>query len=77
MFRLAAFDLDNTLIGPDLTLSPRVREAVARAMAQGVVVTIATGRGIVHGHEYVLENWGLSSDYQALPSSQNAAGDKV
>src|SRR5574337_711901 len=45
MFRLAAFDLDNTLIGPDLTLSPRVREAVARAMAKGVVVTIATGRG--------------------------------
>jgi Cof subfamily protein (haloacid dehalogenase superfamily) len=45
MFRLAAFDLDNTLVGPDLTLSPRVREAVARAMAQGVVVTIATGRG--------------------------------
>lgn len=45
MFRLVAFDLDNTLIGPDLTLSPRVKEAVARAMAQGVVVTIATGRG--------------------------------
>ena len=45
MFRLAAFDLDNTLIGPDLTLSPRVKEAIARAMAQGVVVTIATGRG--------------------------------
>ncbi len=45
MFRLVAFDLDNTLIGPDLTLSPRVKEAIARAMAQGVVVTIATGRG--------------------------------
>jgi hypothetical protein len=45
MFRLVAFDLDNTLIGPDLTLSPRVKDAVARAMAQGVAVTIATGRG--------------------------------
>ncbi len=45
MYRLAVFDLDNTLIGPDLTLSPRVKEAVARALAQGVVVTIATGRG--------------------------------
>ncbi len=45
MFRLVAFDLDNTLIGPDLTLSPRVRGAVAQALAQGVVVTIATGRG--------------------------------
>ncbi len=46
MIRLAAFDLDNTLIGRDLTLSPRVRAAVARALAQGVVVTIATGRGL-------------------------------
>jgi len=45
MIRLAAFDLDNTLISADLTLSPRVQEAVARAMAQGVIVAIATGRG--------------------------------
>ncbi|MGH2521263.1 MAG: Cof-type HAD-IIB family hydrolase [Anaerolineales bacterium] len=45
MIRLAAFDLDNTLIGPELRFSPRVREAVARARAQGVVVTLATGRG--------------------------------
>jgi Cof subfamily protein (haloacid dehalogenase superfamily) len=46
VIRLAAFDLDNTLIGRDLTLSPRVKAAVARALARGVVVTIATGRGI-------------------------------
>src|SRR3972149_5370914 len=45
MIRLAAFDLDNTLISADLTLSPRVQEAVARAMAQGVIVAIATRRG--------------------------------
>jgi Cof subfamily protein (haloacid dehalogenase superfamily) len=45
MIRLVAFDLDNTLIGPGLTLSPRVKEAVARALTRGVVVTIATGRG--------------------------------
>jgi Cof subfamily protein (haloacid dehalogenase superfamily) len=45
MFRLAALDLDNTLVGPDLTLSPRVRAAVAEAQARGVRVTIATGRG--------------------------------
>jgi len=45
MIKLAAFDLDNTLIGPDLTLSPRVKDAVTRAMARGVIVTIATGRG--------------------------------
>jgi len=44
-FRLAALDLDNTLIGPDLTLSERVKAAVAAARARGVRVTIATGRG--------------------------------
>jgi Cof subfamily protein (haloacid dehalogenase superfamily) len=46
MIRLAAFDLDNTLIGPDLVFSPRLKAAVARAHAQGVYVTIATGRGL-------------------------------
>jgi Cof subfamily protein (haloacid dehalogenase superfamily) len=46
MIRLAAFDLDNTLIGPDLVFSPRLRAAVARAQAQGTLVTIATGRGL-------------------------------
>jgi Cof subfamily protein (haloacid dehalogenase superfamily) len=46
MYRLVAFDLDNTLIGRDLVLSPRVRAAVARAQARGVLVTFATGRGL-------------------------------
>jgi hypothetical protein len=45
MIRLAAFDLDNTLIGPGLAFSPRVQEALARARTKGVLVTIATGRG--------------------------------
>jgi len=45
MIRLAAFDLDSTLIGPDLVLSPRVRAAVARSLEEGVAITIATGRG--------------------------------
>lgn len=45
MIRLAAFDLDNTLFGPTLTFSPRVRTAIARAQAQGLIVTLATGRG--------------------------------
>jgi Cof subfamily protein (haloacid dehalogenase superfamily) len=45
-YRLIAFDLDNTLVGRDLAFSPRVRAAVARAQAQGVLVTIATGRGL-------------------------------
>lgn len=45
MIKLAAFDLDGTLVGPDLVISPGVSKAIARAMQKGVVVTIATGRG--------------------------------
>jgi Cof subfamily protein (haloacid dehalogenase superfamily) len=44
MYRLLAFDLDQTLIGNDLTISPRVQQAVAQAIARGVYVTIITGR---------------------------------
>lgn len=55
MIRLVAFDLDNTLIGPNLTLSPRVKAAVARAQAQGVLVTIATGRGPSPTDQFAIE----------------------
>jgi Cof subfamily protein (haloacid dehalogenase superfamily) len=41
---LVALDLDGTLIGEDLVLRPRVREAIAAARAAGVAVTIVTGR---------------------------------
>ncbi len=43
--RLIGLDLDQTLIGRSLTLSPRVRAAVAAALARGIAVTIVTGRG--------------------------------
>lgn len=55
MIKLVAFDLDHTLIGNDLTLSPRVKAAVARAQAQGVIVTIATGRGPSPTDKYAAE----------------------
>jgi hypothetical protein len=38
-------------------------------------LTIATGKGTVHGHTYVLENWGLSAEQQAVQVLQMAAGD--
>jgi len=44
MIRLIALDLDQTLFGSDLIVSPRVRKAIARAQSAGVLVTIATGR---------------------------------
>ncbi len=43
--RLIGLDLDQTLIGRDLTLSARVKAAVAAAMARGIAVAIVTGRG--------------------------------
>ncbi len=42
--RLIALDLDGTVIGADLVVRERVREAVIRAQAQGIAVTIVTGR---------------------------------
>lgn len=44
MIRLAAFDLDGTLMGEDQSFSPRVRQAIAEAQRRDVVVTLATGR---------------------------------
>jgi Cof subfamily protein (haloacid dehalogenase superfamily) len=43
--RLIACDLDGTLMGPELVFTPRVRDAICRACARGITVTLATGRG--------------------------------
>jgi len=51
--RLVALDLDGTLIGDDLILRPRVRDAVARARAEGVAVTIVTGRMFAAARPFV------------------------
>jgi Cof subfamily protein (haloacid dehalogenase superfamily) len=53
--RLIALDLDGTLVGTDLTIRPRVRDAIARARAQGVGVTIVTGRMLAAAKPYALE----------------------
>lgn len=45
MIKLIAFDLDGTLVGPDLKFSQRVKDAIAHAQDLGRVVTLATGRG--------------------------------
>jgi len=44
MYKLIALDLDGTLIGRDLAVSPRVREAIRQSIGAGKIVTIATGR---------------------------------
>jgi Cof subfamily protein (haloacid dehalogenase superfamily) len=43
--KLIVCDLDGTLVGDDLALSPRTIDAVQRAQARGIAFTLATGRG--------------------------------
>jgi Cof subfamily protein (haloacid dehalogenase superfamily) len=43
-YKLIAADLDGTLMGEDAIISPKVKDAVRRAMEKGVRFTIATGR---------------------------------
>lgn len=44
MVRLVAIDLDDTLVGANLKISPRNRAAVQRLVRRGIRVVIATGR---------------------------------
>ncbi len=55
--RLLALDLDGTLLRTDGTIHPRDKAAIRRARAEGVYVTLATGRlvgGTIH-HARTLE----------------------
>lgn len=56
--RLVAMDLDDTLLRDDRTISPRVVKAIQKAQAQGVKMTIATGRMPISARPYV-EQLGL------------------
>jgi len=42
--RMLALDIDGTLIGPDMELSPRLVAAIGEAVRRGVRVSLATGR---------------------------------
>lgn len=53
--RLIAFDLDGTVLGHDQVASPRVRAAIRAAAAQGIAVTIATGRNVSTARKYAHE----------------------
>lgn len=44
MYKLVALDMDDTLLNTSHEISPRTADAIRRATAQGVTVTIATGR---------------------------------
>jgi Cof subfamily protein (haloacid dehalogenase superfamily) len=42
--KLVAFDVDGTLVGRDLSISPRVRDAIARMKRAGIAGCLVTGR---------------------------------
>ena len=68
---------------PELELRTLVANAVAdsarakyREDVRSRKLAVATGQGAVHGHQYVLENWGLSGDFAAaelIPAANPAA----
>lgn len=43
-YRLAAIDIDGTLLGPDSKMSPENADAIARLRARGVRIVLASGR---------------------------------
>lgn len=46
MYKLIALDVDGTLLKEDKSISPAVKEAIAKASAKGVKVVITTGRPV-------------------------------
>lgn len=44
MYKIIAIDLDDTLLTDELDITPGTRQALQKAIGQGVMVTIATGR---------------------------------
>ena len=46
--RIAALDLDGTLLSHENTITPATRQAIAEAAARGVVVLPATGRALAN-----------------------------
>jgi Cof subfamily protein (haloacid dehalogenase superfamily) len=77
--RLIALDLDGTLIGSDLIVRPRVREAIARAREAGAEVTIVTGRMFAAARPYanVLGITGPMVCYQGAAVFDAASGEML
>jgi Cof subfamily protein (haloacid dehalogenase superfamily) len=51
-FRLAAIDLDGTLLGPEKTISPKNREAIALLQSKNIAIVLATGRRSITARLY-------------------------
>lgn len=51
--KLIAIDIDGTLLTPELTISERVKETVAKAKANGIKIVLCTGRPLPGANEYL------------------------
>lgn len=60
MFRLVALDVDGTLLDSQGRLSPANAQAVREALAQGVIVTLATARAYV-GAKRLADDLGIGA----------------
>lgn len=78
--RLLALDIDGTLVGHDLALRPRTREAIVGAIRRGVHVSLATGRMATSARPFA-EALGLTGPiiaYQgALVRQMPAPGERL
>lgn len=77
--RLLAIDLDGTMIGNSLAISPAVKSAVRRAVERGVHVAIITGRMFKAAQPYA-RDLGLEGGvvcYQGAATYDAASGAKL
>jgi len=76
---LIALDLDGTVVGENLIVSPRVRAAVATAQTRGIVVTIVTGRMFSAARPFatLLNVRGPIACYQGAAIYDVVSGDPV
>jgi Cof subfamily protein (haloacid dehalogenase superfamily) len=73
-YKLAVFDMDDTLLGPDRALSAENAAALRRLRAAGVEVVIASGRHssniVEFEHEIGFSGWVISSGGAAVTHSE-------
>ncbi|HEX4141197.1 MAG TPA: HAD family hydrolase [Candidatus Methylacidiphilales bacterium] len=73
-YRLAVFDMDDTLLGPDRTLHPDNAAALRRLRAAGVEVVIASGRHMANitefEHEIGFGGWIISAGGAAVTHTE-------
>ena len=74
--KLAAMDVDGTLIGKDKILTKRTKEVLSEALAQGIHIVVASGRALQAVPEELLEIPGMEYVITANGSSVFRLSDR-